>query len=402
MDAERSNDQGTSPATGTPDYGDLALVLTGGAARGAYQAGVLRGIARWFPTLRLPILTGVSAGAVNVAHLAQHGGTFIESASDLADMWTGLTPERVFRVDAPSLLKNALSWGLRLVSGGARGAPRAGGFVDTTPLREMLGRALRTDGGELTGIDENLQRGTLRAVALGTTSYTTGQSVIWVQGREIQMWERPKRRSVQTRLRLEHVLASAALPIFFPAVQIGSAWYGDGGVRLTAPLSPALHLGAHKVLAISTRYEATREEASSPKLEGYPPPAQILGVLYNAIFLDLIDQDVIRLERMNSVLRPLPVAQRDGLRVVEMLVIRPSRDLGRIAREYEPRLPGSFRFFTRGIGAREMASPDLLSVLMFQQDYLTRLVQLGEEDADARRPELEAFFGRDAATGPRA
>jgi NTE family protein len=377
----------------TPDYGELALVLTGGGARGAYQVGVLRHLASRFPELRIPILTGVSAGAVNIAHLAQHGGTFREAVEELVTLWGGLTPNHVFRVDASSLFRNAARWSIRLASGGVgTGVGTTRGLLDTAPLRGYLEGALRPERGKLTGIEHNLRSGTLRAVALGTTSFTTGQSIMWVQGRAIELWERPKRRSVQTWLGLDQVMASAALPLLFPLVQIGDEWHGDGGVRLAAPLSPALHLGAHKIIAVATRYERTREEADIPDVVGYPPPAQILGVLYNAIFLDLIDQDVIRLARMNKILRAVPEEKRDGLRIVDILVFRPSRDLGRIAKEYEPRLPRAFRFLTRGTGTRETRSPDFLSLLMFQDDYIARLVELGEADAAARSEEIAAFL----------
>ena len=318
----------------TPDYGELAVVLTGGGARGAYQVGVLRHLASRFPDLRIPILTGVSAGGVNVAHLAQHRGSFREGVEELVALWRGLTPNHVFDVDASSLTRSVLRWGVRLVSGGVgTGVGETRGLLDTTPLRAYLERALRPEGGRFTGIEENLRSGRLRAVALSTTSFTTGQSVIWVQGRAIETWERPKRRSVQTQLGVEHVMASAALPLIFPAVQIGNHWYGDGGVRLAAPLSPALHLGAHRIIAVATRYERTSAEADVPDVVGYPPPAQVIGILYNAIFLDLIDQDVIRLARMNKILRALPEENRDGLRIVDILIVRPSRDLGRIAKE---------------------------------------------------------------------
>ncbi|HEX5521385.1 MAG TPA: patatin-like phospholipase family protein [Longimicrobiaceae bacterium] len=382
----------------TPDYGDLALVLTGGGARAAYQVGVLRYLAERYPELRLPVLTGVSAGAVNAAHLAQHSGTLTQAVAELAALWTALTPERVFRVDAPSLAMNVVRWAGRLVSGGLHdGKPHSRGLVDTQPLARFLREALSQHGGELTGIEHNLRRGTLKAIALSTTSYTTGQSVIWVQGREIETWQRPNRRSVQTKLRVEHVMASAALPLFFPAVRIGNAWYGDGGIRLTAPLSPALHLGASRVLAVSTRAARSQREADRHVIAGYPPPAQVLGVLYNAIFLDLIDQDVLRFERMNRVLSKMPPEEREGMRVVELLVIRPSRDLAEIARDYEPRLPGAFRYLTRGLGTRQTSSPDLISLLMFQDDYLRRLIELGEADAYARADEIDGFLSRAGA-----
>lgn len=380
------------PSAATPDIGELALVLTGGGARGAYQVGTLRYLARHFPELCAPIITGVSAGAVNAAHLAQHHGTFPQAVEELVGLWLELTPEQVFRVDAPSLAAHLGRWGVRLLGAGRGSSRQARGLVDTEPLREFLAEALAPVHGELTGIDLNLQRGRLRAVALSATSYSTGQSIVWVQGRDIVTWERPQRRSVHTRLGVEHIMASAALPIFFPAVQVGSAWYGDGGMRLTAPLSPALHLGAHKILAVSTRRRRTIAEADRPTSRGYPPVAQVLGVLYNAIFLDLIDQDVIRMERMNRVLRRLPPEERDGMRVVELLTLRPSQDLGALAREYEPRLPRAFRFLTRGLGTRRTSAPDLLSLLMFQDDYLRRLIELGEADAEAHAEEIAAFL----------
>ena len=375
-----------------PDLGELALVMGGGGARGAYQVGLLRYLARRHPNLRLPILAGVSAGAVNVAHLAQHTGEFRAAVTSLERLWRSLTPEQVFRVDAPDLMSNFFRWGVRLLSGGTPAEPQTRGLVDTLPLRAFLTNALMPHEGVLGGIDQNLARGSLRAVALSTTDYATGQSIAWMQGRNLVEWERPKRRAITTQLTVDHVMGSAALPFFFPAVRIGDSWHGDGGIRLTAPLSPALHLGAHKILAVSTRYDRSQAEANQPLIRGYPPPAQVLSILYNAVFLDLIDQDVIRLERMNHVLRKLPVAERDGLRVVNILVLRPSRDLGKLSREYEPLLPGFFRFLTRGLGTRQTASPDILSLLMFQPDYLGRLIELGEADAEARADDIDRFL----------
>jgi NTE family protein len=372
---------------GTTDRGELALALTGGGARGAYQVGFIRYLAKAYPELHIPILTGVSAGAINVALLAQHHGTLPQAAEEMAQLWMELTPERIFRVDVPGMLADMGRWGMR-----RKGGARVRGMVDTDPLRDFLEEALCTVDGELTGIDYNLHRGTLRAAAIGTTSFTTGQSVIWVHGREIETWERPQRRSVHTRLRLEHVMASAALPLFFPAVQIGEHWYGDGNIRLAAPLSPAMHLGAHKIIAVSTRYARDFAEADRPQVVGYPPPAQVMGVLFDAVFLDLIDQDAMRMQKMNDVLNRVPPERREGMRVVDLLVVRPSRDLARIAAEYEPRLPRPFRVLTRGLGTSETAAPDVLSMLMFQDDYVKRLISLGEEDAERRADEIDAFL----------
>lgn len=229
-------------------------------------------------------------------------------------------------------------------------------------------------------------------MALSTSSYTTGQSVTWVQGEEIPEWERPQRRSHNTTLSVEHVMASAALPLFFPAIQLEDGWYGDGGVRLTAPLSPAVHLGADRIMAISTRYAPSVAEADAPAVGGYPPPAQVVGVLMNSIFLDLLDHDALRLERLNRLVDRLPEEERMGLRRVRLLTLRPSEDLGRLSSQYEPDLPSTFRFLTRGLGTRETESPDFLSLVLFHPDYLRTLMEIGEADAKARRDEIEEFL----------
>ena len=257
-----------------------ALVLGGGGARAAYQAGVLRGIARRHPDLRIPILTGISAGAINAAFLGAHPERFLVSAGELVDLWQSLTPERVFRVGAGSLGRNVLRWGWRLLSGGLATGEHTRGLVDTAPLLDLLRERLPSnDEGVITGIERNIASGGLRAIALSATSYSTGQSATWVSGKDVALWQRPQRRSELTRLGVEHIMASAALPVLFPAVRVGNEWYGDGGIRLTAPLSPAVHLGAGRILTIATRYQRTRAEADVSQISGYPPPAQILGVL---------------------------------------------------------------------------------------------------------------------------
>lgn len=367
---------------------DLALVLTGGGARAAYQVGLLRCLARRVPDLSIPIVTGVSAGAVNATHLAAHHGTLPQAVDELVALWTELTPERVFRAGALSIGGGLGRWLLRLVSGGALPAPQVQGLVDTAPLREFLEEALATVRGEVTGVDYNLEQGRLKALALTTTSYMTGQSVVFVQGRDIEAWRRPQRVAVPTRIRVDHVMASSALPLFFPAVRIGDAWYGDGGIRATAPLSPALKLGARRILAVSTRFARSQVEADRHEVAGYPPPARVAGVLLNAVFLDMIDQDALNLERVNRVLAAVPEAKRGGLRHVDIVVVRPSRDLAKLAGEYEPRLPRAFRYMTRGLGTHKTGSPDMLSMIMFQEDYLRRLMELGENDAEARADEI--------------
>ena len=387
----------TPIATRAPNE-SLALMLGGGGARGAYQAGVLRALAQRYPSLRLPILTGISAGAVNTTFLAAQAAPLPEATEQLVRLWLSLTPDQVYNVRPIPLLGNVGRWGMRLVGGGMDRREPTQGLLDTTPLRRFLERALPHDAdGALPGIQHNIRTGRLDAVALSATSYTTGQSVTWVQGRDVTLWQRPQRRSELASLTVEHVMASSSLPMLFPAVRVGTEWYGDGGVRLTAPLSPALHLGATRILTIATRYSRSREEADRPLTEGYPPPAQVLSVLYNAIFLDLIDEDIMRLQRMNRLLDGVPPTEREGMRLVEILVLRPSHDLGKLASQFEPKLPRAFRYLTRGLGTRRTTSPDILSLLMFQSDYLRALIELGEDDVEANSERIDAFLGTPAA-----
>jgi NTE family protein len=376
-----------------PSGAEVALVLGGGGARGAYQAGVVYGLAKKCPWLRFPILTGISAGAVNTLHLASDTSPLAGAAANVVALWRSLTPEQVYDVRATQLLRTMFRWGARLASGGiGSGSEPMKGMVITQPLRDFLTRSLRPlADGSIEGVTTNLAAGTLRAVALSATSYTTGQSVTWVQGRDVQLWQRPARRSEMSPLGVEHVMASSALPMLFPAVQVGSEWYGDGGIRLTSPLSPALHLGATHILTISTRYRRSEREAKAPQTVGYPPPAAVLGALYNAIFLDQVDEDIARAQRVNGLLEGLPSERRDGMRKVEILVIRPSRDLGRLAGEYEAKMPMFLKYVTRGLGTQDTSSPDVLSYILFQPDYIRLLLELGERDGEEAADRVAAF-----------
>ena len=378
-------------AAGPSASGDLALVLTGGGARGAYQAGVLRGLARHFPGLSFPILAGVSAGAINASFLAAHPGTLAEATEELYGIWSRLEVDDIFRIDTISLARHFTRWASRLVSGGM-GLPEVRGLVDTSPLHDTIRHASPTVDGELIGIQRNLERGTLKALALTALNYTTEQTVTWVQTQEMRTWSQPRHRSLPARITTEHVMASAALPLFFPAVRLGDDWYGDGGIRLSTPLVPALRLGATRILAISPHHEPTQEEADRPKNHGYPTPAQILSQLMDAIFLDILDEDVRRLESINKLVTRLPGEVESSPRDVAIQTVRPSQALGRIASAYEPCLPMSFRYLTRSLGTRETDSSDLLSFLMFQPDFLQRLLKMGEEDAEDRLDDLRGLL----------
>jgi NTE family protein len=366
--------------------------MSGGGARAAYQVGFLRCVARLYPELRIPYVTGVSAGAINAALIASHHGTFLQAVNELSELWGNLTVGDVFKTDTWSLAKNVVSWLRQLASGGIGGRRLVRGLVDTHPLHSYLTEVLHAVDGELTGIQYNLDRDRLRALAISSTSYSTGQSVTWIQGRDVELWKRPQRRPVMTTMTVNHVMASAALPLLFPAVNVEEAWYGDGGIRLVAPLSPAVHLGARRIIAISNRYAQTRSEELQQAVWGYPPPAQVMGVLMNSIFLDLLDHDAVRLERLNRLIDGLPVERRAGLKKVRLLTLRPSSDLAAMAGRFEAQLPKAFRFLTRGLGTKETRSPDFLSMVLFQPDYLRALLEIGERDAEARLDEIKAFL----------
>ncbi len=372
--------------------GTLALVLSGGGARNAYHAGFLAEVARRHPEVSFDILTGASAGAINLAHLAASPKPFPEALEDLVGIWSRIEVDDVFNVSPASLAGHVGRWGLGLLSGRVGQAAGLRGMVDTEPLRRLLHRELRTDGGAVEGIRENIERGRLRAIAVAATSYTTGRTVTFVQGQDIDNWERANRHSMEVEIGVEHIMASTSLPFFFPAVRVGDAWYGDGGIRMNAPLAPAVHLGADRILAISTRFPRSAAEAEQNRSPGYPPPAQILSTLFDAVFLDMFDYDAHQLERINRLLYDLPKALRGSLRPVRLLLIRPSRDLGRLAGDYERQLPRAFRFLARGLGTRETRNSDALSIISFQHDYLAKIMEIGRADAAANEEALAEFL----------
>ena len=372
-----------------------ALVLSGGGARASYQAGVLQYIAEVFPEAHFPILTGVSAGAINTAHLANHTGSFRQAADDLARHWYSISVDQVFEPEsAMSLIRRILgkSVNRKHSSEAVLRAEEGQALLDTAPLRVFLEGILKPVEGELVGVAENIRQGRLKAACITATNYSTGQSVTWVQGSDIENWQRPNRVGIHTPLTVDHVMASTALPLLFPAVHVNNAWYGDGGIRLTAPLSPAVHLGATSIFVISTRYSRSRREADEPMVLGYPPAAQVMGLLMNAIFLDIQDQDANHMRLINDLVRRLPPQKRRGLRPIKLFILRPSVDLGRLAGKYELKLGGALGLLTRGLGTEQTQSPDWLSMLLFQEEYIDRVVQAGWEDARSQHHQIAQFF----------
>jgi NTE family protein len=373
-----------------PNELPLALTLSGGGARAAYQVGVLRSIARRHPKLRVPLLTGVSAGAINISHLASFEGDLADSADALTDLWLRLRLENVFCTGGPALLWRALKAGAQLSVGLPSFLEPVHGMVDTQPLRDYLHSALHTSDGSLPGIARNIASGRLRGVALTANCYATSDTVTFFSGQAIKEWERPYRRSVETQLTIEHIMASSALPFLFPPVRIGSAWYGDGGVRLNAPLAPAVHMGAGRLVVISTHYAGNHHTLAHSTAA--PSPATVLSSMYNSAFLDQLDQDVRHMQRTNRLIHNVGIEQRDGLRQIGLFVIRPSRDLGSLAFDLKDRVPPTVRYLLRRLGSGQEESDDFLSTMMFHEHYVRQLIEIGEHDGEAAADEISEFL----------
>lgn len=373
-----------------------ALTLLGGGARGAYQAGVLQRLSQALPALEFDIFTGVSAGAINAAYLANSAGRFAESAGALCALWSKLRMEHVVRASSSEMLGNVVRWSTQLLSGGIQPLSQAQGLLDTAPLHSLLREVLPAPDGRLSGVEQKLEQGRLSALAVTTTSYETGQAVTFAQQAahaEPVSWRRPQRVGRSARIRVEHVLASAAIPILFPAVEIDGTWHGDGSVRDTAPLSPALHLGAERILVVSTVREPLPQPEPAPPTSAYPSLARIVGVTLNSLLYGHMESDVAQMQRFTDLARACPAARASGLRPVDVCVLRPSLDLGEIAAELEHELPRALRYLTRGLGTKERNSADLLSALLFEARYTQRLIECGRRDVEQRLPELLSFLG---------
>jgi NTE family protein len=373
------------------------LVLTGGGARAAYQVGALRALAEIAGEGVLPfdVLAGISAGAINTVGLATGAQDFPGVVERLVQVWANLTPDQVYRTGTLRLARIGSRWLRDLSAGGLLGSSGINYLLDPAPLRQLVESAM-----PLGRMRRHLRAGRLRAVALSATSYHSGAGITFFEGSsEVKPWVRTSRLGVRARLTLDHVMASAAIPVFFPPVRIAGRFYGDGCVRMNHPLSPALHLGAERIVAISVRYlrppleRAGDEEGTDPERLSL---SDIAGILLNAVFLDSVDSDMERLDRINRTLALVPRERLNPadleLRQVPVLVLRPSQDLSRLARDEYLRFPRALRYLLRGIGASGHSGADLLSYLAFEPVYLARVIELGQSDTLARRDEVEDFL----------
>jgi NTE family protein len=361
--------------------------LSGGGARGAYQVGVLKAIAEWLPEdapCPFEVLVGTSAGALNAAAIGARAHSLREAVQSLEAVWSGFRVEQVVRAGPLTMLRSGLHWMVSLFSAGWIARPPRSLF-DTTPLHELLARVVPLD-----QIPAQIAAGRLHALAVATTSYTTGQAVAFFDGTDdIQDWHRVSRAGRRHRIDLDVLMASAAIPFIFPAWGIDGTHYGDGAMRQLAPLSPAVHLGANRVLVIGTRGSAAATPPTGAIAQAPPSPGHLLGFVLDSLFTDGLSID---LERLNQINRLIVSAGKTEHRPIRATVIQPSVDPTVIAMKHERRMPRSIRTLLRTMGAYEARGGLLVSYLLFDESYTCELMAMGYADAQAQRAEIVPYL----------
>lgn len=371
----------------------IGLILSGGGARAAYQIGVLKAISELMPRDApnpFPIICGTSAGAINSAALTIYGARFSDAIYRLLKIWRNFHVHHVFRSDFPGILKSGIHWLTALFLGGL-GKRNPASFLDRAPLCRLLKKYMPCD-----RIATSLEAGVVESLAITASSYGSGKSVIFYQSsKEITTWSRARRYGKEEVITEDHLMASSAIPFMFSAIKIGNEYFGDGSMRQTAPISPVLHMGADKVLVIGVTNSDIEDGEVTGEAE-YPSLAQIAGHILNSIFLDSMEADLERLQRINSTLSKIPTHQLEEhgskLRPVDVLMIEPTQDLQMISSKYITSLPWTIRFLLRGVGAFNKNGSSLIGYIMFEKPYCRELISLGYADAMQRKNELIEFL----------
>jgi NTE family protein len=377
----------------------LGLVVTGGGARGAYQAGVLKRIGELKRVRErgnpFPIIGGASAGAINGAALAVGSDDFATATQVLARIWSELTPSDIFRCDLLSQTRNSLTWIIDLSFGGILGGGNARSLLDGSPLKQFLNTHLHCE-----RIQDNIRSGHLYALAISATNYDSGKSYLFIQGKKGHaMWNRSRRVTLATPITVDHVRASAAIPIVFQPVKLktqrGTAFFGDGCLRLQQPLSPVIRLGAERVFAIGVRCEKLEHQKDTSG-EVEPSLAQVAGLLCNVMFLDHLAADIEHLERLNELLANGEIKPNGNgcgqMRPLKYFMIAPSVDISELAREHQRDMPYLIQYFVNSLGRDGDSCSDLMSYLLFTSQFTSALIDLGYRDASKRIDEIEDFL----------
>ena len=377
----------------------VALILTGGGARAAYQVGVLRALSELLPHdahTPFPIICGTSAGSINCTILAVDAANFRRAVRRLITVWKNFHVHHVYRADIFGTFRNSARWMFAALTGGrlrkVSGGDQPVSLLDNSPLAALLRKYVDFD-----AIQRNIDAGHLIALSITCSGYTSGQSVTFYQGQpDLQNWQRARRIGIAMPIELNHLLASSALPFIFPPMHINREYFGDGSMRQIAPVSPALHLGADRLLVIGVGRQL-QPNAGRMQSGAYPTLAQIAGHALNSIFLDSLEVDLERLQRINRTIELIPEDVRRHtnypLHKVEFRVITPSEELEKIAAEFSGELPHTIRTLLSTVGGTRRSGSNLMSYLLFEKSYCRALIKLGYKDTMARKDDLLPFLG---------
>ena len=367
----------------------IGLVLPGGGARAAYQVGVLKAISELISDSNpFSIISGTSAGAINASLLASRSQSLKEAVEVLSGVWCNFKTNKVYRTETTLMLKSIFQWLLTVSSGGVL-VKNPKSLLDNSPLRQLLEDTIN-----LEGIKSNIDKGNLDAFAITAASYSSKKSVTFFQSEQNDIdWERFLRVGVKTDILIDHLMASIALPLIFPAVKINNEYFGDGAMRQATPLSPAIRLGAEKLLIITTDSKSPNNQLTDNQI--YPSIGEVGGYMLDALFTGGLLSDLERLDRVNQIIENsrsnIVQTSTKKMNHIEYLVISPSRDIKKIAKDHFSNVPYSIKLLMKGLGLKNRNESELLSFLLFESSFTSSLIELGYEDGMRKQSAIEGI-----------